>query len=156
MKRLAVGHHNVEFIAADLARTPLQEALAGSAYRPESGSLFILEGLLMYLGEAEVAALFVALSRLQRAPGRVVFTVMEPAPGGRFAFHNATPLVNRLLALWSEPFRSALPRDGLPAFLAPFGLELRSLAAAEDLRRRYLATPLALTQGELIVDAARP
>jgi hypothetical protein len=109
----------------------------------------------MYLTDAEVGGVFTALRELQRAGGRVVFTVMEPTPDGRSAFHNATPLVRYLLSRWSEPFKSALPRDDATRFLARFGFRLRALAAAETLRETYLAPSdrgnLTLARGEMIV-----
>jgi methyltransferase (TIGR00027 family) len=146
---------NVHFIAADLSSVRLQDALSDGAYRPEARSAFVIEGLLMYLSDSEIAGVFSALRGLQRAGGRVVFTVMEPAPDGRSAFHNATPLVRWLLSFWSEPFRSALPRDDAARFLERFGYRLRALAAAETLRDRYLAPSgrqsLALARGEMIV-----
>ena len=71
---------NLHFIAADLSLVRLQDALSGGAYRPEARSVFIIEGLLMYLTVAEVGGVFTALRELQRAGGRVVFTVMEPRP----------------------------------------------------------------------------
>jgi hypothetical protein len=55
---------------------------------------------------------------------------MEPAPDGRARFHNATPLVTGLLALWKEPFKSALPRAEVARFLAPFGYRLNEIGAA--------------------------
>lgn len=165
-KRLAVERSgNLHLIAADLARDRLQDALsAGGAYRPEAPSIFVIEGLLMYLTDPEVVAVFAAVRALQRAGGRVVFTVMEPAPDGRPAFHNATPLVKRLLARWREPFKSALPRDEAPAFLDALGFRFRELADSETLRKRYLAPSgreaLALARGEMMVLAeclpARP
>lgn len=146
---------NLHFIAADLSRVRLQDALSGRAYRPEARSVFIIEGLLMYLADAEVGGLFTALRDLQRAGGRVVFTVMEPAPDGRPAFHNATPLVTRLLSRWSEPFKSALSRDDAARFLERFGFRTRALAAAETLRETYLAPSgrgnLTLARGEMVV-----
>ena len=160
-KRLAAGAApgNIHFIAADLARLPLEDALAGGAYRPGAPSAFVIEGLLMYLTGAEVARVFAALAALQRGGGRVVFTVMEPAPDGRSAFHNATPLVTRLLARWSEPFESALARADAGAFLARHGLRLRDLADSETLRARYLAPSgrehLGLARGEIILVAER-
>jgi methyltransferase (TIGR00027 family) len=159
-KRAATGSAsaNLHFIAADLSRTRLQDALsAGNAFRPGVRSVFIIEGLLMYLGDAEVAGVFAALREVSRAGARVVFTVMEPALDGRSAFHNATPLVRWLLSRWSEPFRSALRRDDAGRFLEQFGFSLRDLADSETLRRRYLAPArledLALARGEMIVRA---
>jgi methyltransferase (TIGR00027 family) len=115
-KRRAVQCESLRFVAADLAHTRLQDALPVS----EAGTVFVVEGLLMYLTDAEVAALFDALRQL--GARHVVFTVMEGP-----AFNNATALVSRLLARWSEPFKSVLRSDDVPAFLAPFGLELRGL-----------------------------
>jgi methyltransferase (TIGR00027 family) len=146
---------DMHFIAADLSRVRLEEALSDGAYRPGVRSAFVIEGLLMYLTDVEVSGVFVALRDLQPGGGRVVFTVMEPAPDGRSAFHNATPLVKQLLSRWSEPFRSALPRADAPKFLERFGFRLRALAVAGTLRERYLAPSgrqsLALANGEMIV-----
>lgn len=71
-KRLAAGRGgapaNLHFAPADLARTSLQDALAASGrHRPEARSVFVVEGLLMYLSDAEVAGVFAALREAQRA-----------------------------------------------------------------------------------------
>jgi len=137
VKRAAVEPPaNLEFIAADLARVPLPRA--------SEPALYIAEGLLMYLTTAEVDALFAAIN------GEIVFTVMEPAPGGRIRFHNATWLERAALALWKEPFTWALGREALGDFLAARGLRLREYA---DLAQ---AQPeLELARGELVVHATR-
>ena len=159
-KRLAIDERrNLDFIAADLAEERLQDALAGGAYRRDASSVFVIEGLLMYLTDAQIAVLFAAIAELQRAPGTLVFTVMEPASDGRPRFHNATPLVTRLLSLWSEPFRSAMRREAarLPEQFP--GLRLRDLADSEALRARYLAPSgrqdLPLAVGEMVLVATR-
>ncbi|HYL25538.1 MAG TPA: class I SAM-dependent methyltransferase, partial [Burkholderiales bacterium] len=91
VKRAAIAASaNLQFVAADLARVPLRQALPAS----REASVFIAEGLLMYLAAPEVDALLASLD------GEIIFTVMEPAPGGRIAFHNATWLERALLALW--------------------------------------------------------
>ena len=137
VKRAAVpARANLEFIAADLARVPLPRAA--------EPALYIAEGLLMYLTAAEVDALFAAIN------GEIVFTVMEPAPGGRIAFHNATWLERALLALWKEPFTWALAREALGDFLAARGLRLRDYA---DLAQAH--PELRLARGELVVHATR-
>jgi O-methyltransferase involved in polyketide biosynthesis len=137
VKRAAVTPRpNLEFMAADLARVQLP--------RPAEPALYVAEGLLMYLSAAEVDALFAAVN------GEVVFTVMEPLPGGRIAFHNATWLERALLALWKEPFTWALAREALVDFLSARGLRLREYA---DLAQ---ANPeLRLARGELVAHATR-
>jgi len=114
VKRLAIDERrNLDFIAANLAEERLQDALAGGAYRRDAPSVFVIEGLLMYLTDAQIAVLFAAIAELQRAPGTLVFTMMAPACDGRPRFHNATPLVTGLLSLWSEPLQvGAAARGG--------------------------------------------
>ena len=134
-RRAVAAPPNLEFVAADLARTPLPRA--------SEPALYIAEGLLMYLSAAEVDALFAAVN------GEIVFTVMEPL-GGRIAFHNATWLERALLALWKEPFTWALSREALGHFLAARGLRLREYA---DLAQAH--PELRLARGELVAHATR-
>ena len=137
VKRAAVTPRpNLEFVAADLASVPLPRAA--------EPALYVAEGLLMYLSAAEVDALFAASN------AEIVFTIMEPLPGGRIAFHNATWLERLLLALWQEPFTWALGREALGDFLAARGLRLREYA---DLAQAH--PELRLARGELVVHATR-
>src|SRR3989442_12306682 len=98
----------------------------------------------MYLTPEEMAALFAAIGELQAGGGEVVFTVMEPGRDGRLAFHNATRLERALLALWKEPFKSAVSREVLPEVLARWGLQLRQVA---DLAAEH--PELVLARGEI-------
>jgi methyltransferase (TIGR00027 family) len=143
VKRAAVQRENLQFVAADLARSSLQEVLPPSAAR----SVFIVEGLLMYLTPEEVAALFAAIAEMQPGGGEVVFTVMEPKADGRIAFHNATWLERALLALWKEPFKSGVSRDALPGTL---GLTLHKIG---DIAAEH--PELVLARGEIVVHATR-
>jgi methyltransferase (TIGR00027 family) len=141
VKRAAVpACANLEFIAADLARVALGQVLP----RANEPSVYVAEGLLMYLTGADVDALLAATD------GEFVFTVMEPMPSGRIAFHNATWLERALLALWKEPFTWGLPREALREFLVARGLRLREYA---DLAQAH--PELRLARGELVVHATR-
>lgn len=156
-KRLVLDAENLFFVEADLARASLESALTDPLEK-QKPSFFVIEGLLMYLTDAQIGALFESLARLQRAGGRAVFTQMEPAPDGRPRFHNATPLVTGLLALWREPFRSALPREAAGAFLSKLGYRLLDVADHEQLEKQFHGSdkerpPLA--RGELVYLAQR-
>ena len=154
VKRAAIERQNLphfpSFIAADLALTSLRDALAASPYDRNSPSVFVVEGLLMYLTSEEMAALFAAIGEMQAGGGEVVFTVMEPRGDGRLAFHNATWLERALLALWKEPLKSAVSREVLPGAVARWGLQLRQVA---DLAAEH--PQFVLARGEIIVHAAR-
>ncbi|GAC1656144.1 MAG: hypothetical protein NVS4B3_21590 [Gemmatimonadaceae bacterium] len=152
---------NLHFIAADLSRKSLQTVLSAvAAFSPDRPSTFVIEGLLMYLTDAEVAGMFTVLRAVLHGHGRVVFSVIEPTPHGLAAFHNATPLVRWLLAHWREPFKSVLARDAVAPFLERSGFRLRDTATSETLRARYLS-PIGreestLARGEMIVVADTP
>lgn len=148
VKRAALAASRVELVAADLARVPLGTALAGRLAR--APSVFVAEGLLMYLTAVEVAALCDAIAKLQPSGGELVFTVMEPTADSRIGFHNATLLERALLALWKEPFRSAVPREGLQRLVADHGYELQAYA---DLAQAH--PELGLARGELVAHARR-
>jgi methyltransferase (TIGR00027 family) len=150
VKHAAVARQNLHYVAADLARTSLAAALAASPYERNSPSVFVIEGLLMYLTPGEMAALFASIGELQLQGSEVVFTVMEPRRDGHLAFHNATWLERALLALWKEPFKSAVSRDVLPRALGQWGLRLRNVA---DLAAAH--PDLVLARGEIVVHAGR-
>ena len=154
------GGSNLVFQPADLARKTLEDALACvSAWRRGANSIFVMEGVLMYLARARMSALFGQLGAHGGSGSRVVFTVMEPMAGGRIDFHNATPLAGRLLSLWREPFTSGIAAAELPAFLNRFGFAPVMVADADTLRARYLSGfaghPPVTARGELVCIADR-
>ena len=152
---IGAGGKNLIFLPADLTQQTLEETLANvPAYRRGVNSVFVIEGVLMYLTHAEVSALFRLFGAHCGRGSRVAFTMMEPMAGGRIDFHNATPLVKRLLRLWREPFTCGITAAELPAFLHRFGLVPDIIANADTLRSRYLADiagdPPVTARGELV------
>lgn len=129
---------NFGFSAADLSREPLPPA-AGAA-RP---TLFILEGLLMYLPEAEVGRLFDSLRRDPAERVRVIFSFMRRWPDGGAGFRPQSPWVRRWLAWSDEPFAWSIDPERLAAFLAEAGFELR-----EQVRTRELSGDATGMEGE--------
>jgi methyltransferase (TIGR00027 family) len=149
---------NLRFVPADFTRQTLQQVLAQCpGFRRDLPTLFVIEGVLMYLTAVEVDALFAALPH--SAHERVIFSVMETMPDGRSAFHNATFLTDRMLRLWREPFQSSFTRPAIQSFLARHGYALTTLADEAFLRARCLPEPLrhatALARGELVCVADR-
>ncbi|HUQ27915.1 MAG TPA: class I SAM-dependent methyltransferase [Usitatibacter sp.] len=136
---------NLHLVAADLSRQDISSVLATiAAYDTNAGAVFVIEGLLMYLTAEQVRTLFASIRRAHRGPLRIIFTVMEPTPDGRSAFHNATSLTRWLLGRWSEPFRSALARSDAAAFVAPMGLQVETIAKLDGER---------LAVGEIVIAA---
>jgi methyltransferase (TIGR00027 family) len=118
----------------------------------------VAEGLLMYFPEGRVTELLCDLAGLPSAT--VAFTFMEPGPDGRAAFRGRRTAINAWLHLQREPFAWAVHRADLVAFLSTAGLQIKSLAGADELRSLILAPAglagAALAEGESLCCATSP
>jgi methyltransferase (TIGR00027 family) len=150
---------NLRFIALDLARANLEESLLSQAdYRPAANTLFIAEGLLMYLAPEEVDRLFRFIS-LGGEGNRFAFTFMETQGDGRIGFRESSRAVDAWLSLRGESFRWGIERTRINEFLAARGFKALEIAASETLRNRYLTSEpvkkFPLADGECICVAER-
>jgi methyltransferase (TIGR00027 family) len=123
----------VHYIGADLARQPLADVLAAhGAFRAEVATLFVAEGLLMYVPLDAVAALFAQMAA--SAPdSRVAFTWLEPQADGQPNFRQRSALVDFWLKLRGEPFLSGMARAQLGAFMGGAGYALQEIGDSVDL-----------------------
>jgi methyltransferase (TIGR00027 family) len=132
-KRTAAGGDDIGYIAADLARQDLSSLLAAhSGFRPEASTLFVAEGLLMYMPLDAVRTLFTQMAAA--APhSQVAFTWFEPLESGRPGFRRRSRLIDVWLRWRGEPFLSSKAHIGLASFLAGAGFVLEKLNASGDL-----------------------
>ncbi len=161
VKRRALEAHGgipsrLALVPVDLAHPGLAETLAREPSRDGTiPTVFVGEGLLMFLAEAEV-------DRLLR------FAASQPGNRLVFSFTDRKELLTRgsrvfktaqMLKLSGEPIRWSLEPDALGGFLAERGLRLAKLAGHQELRRAYLA-PLRIDRelgpGEWLAVAEAP
>jgi methyltransferase (TIGR00027 family) len=91
---------NMHFLAVDLTCACLAEALSDlDAYDLEAETLFVAEGLLMYLKPAQVDRVFRWTAEQSGRKARFAFTFMEPQPEGRISFRNSSRAVDLWLRL---------------------------------------------------------
>jgi methyltransferase (TIGR00027 family) len=132
---------NLHFLPVDLTRGRLAATLLNfPGYRADAPTLFIAEGLLMYLAPAEVHAL---LQTIRDCSGgapfiRFAFTFMEPRADGRVNFLAPSRAVDAWLGWRREVFKWGVGRAELPAYLRQRGFVPREVATGETFRRRYL------------------
>jgi methyltransferase (TIGR00027 family) len=124
-------------------------------YDPSTPSLWLAEGLLMYLDAREVDRVLAALAR-GTAPGSTALLTFVDAE--RLSDPEST--VSRMrgaVEAMGEPLRSSVHRGELRGFLARHGWELEQVADVETLRAAYLPDRpgATLTDGELLVLARR-
>jgi methyltransferase (TIGR00027 family) len=133
VKRAATPAEGVVYIAADLARQELAALLlAHPQFRAGASTLFVAEGLLMYVPPDAVDALFAQMA-IAAPACQVAFTWLEPQADGRPNFRGRSRLVDAWLRWRGEPFLSGMARAALSRFLADQGFALQAVKASCDL-----------------------
>jgi methyltransferase (TIGR00027 family) len=129
---------NLRLQPADLGATPLPEVLDELGWDRHARSVVVAEGVLMYLGEHEVADFLRGVaSRL--APGsRLLGTYLVPDAHGRPQVGKLGGLTRATLRAIGEPLRWAATPEALAALLDETGFALRDEPGRVDLRMRYL------------------
>jgi methyltransferase (TIGR00027 family) len=139
IKKFSLCGENLNLLAADFASQSLKEILLSrSGYNPEIKTIFICEGVMMYLDENDVEGLFGFIKNQSGASKRFIFTFMEPDTDGNANFRNSTFLVRLWLRWKNEPFKWGWESGQLKDFLAARGFSLVELATAETFRQIYL------------------
>lgn len=152
---------NLHFLPLDLTRHELSATLRNFAgYRNRARTLFVAEGLLMYLSPTEVSNLFHTIRESSGARSRIAFTFMEPQANGRVNFRTRSRVVDAWLGWRGEVFKWGIERDALPGYLSAHNFSVREIATDETFRRRYLEPnalahlPLAAGEYVCIADLA--
>jgi methyltransferase (TIGR00027 family) len=145
VKEVVVREHrrpgaNLILVPIDLAAGNLSECLSAEpGFTADLPTLFVAEGVLVYLRAAEVTALFEALRRSVTGRMSFMFTVMDRRPDGTIGFTASTWATDWWLKLKGEPFKWGLAPDRLGEFLSERGYRLLSSMTHTELRAKYLA-----------------
>jgi methyltransferase (TIGR00027 family) len=139
VKQQAVGNDggaNLHLLAVDLAENSLAAALGGfEPFRADVPTLFICEGVLMYLPLSAVQGLFAAIKDLTGARSRLAFTAVSPIGSSN---NNTGWLLRTYLSLKSEPLAWTLEQSDLAAFVGAQGYALLDHGDTAALLARYL------------------
>ena len=145
-----IGGERLHFIAADLNVAALdEEALIKSGFDPAQRTLWIAEGLLMYLPADIVSFLMRTLKSLSALSSNLIFTFMEKQGAGRIQFDTQSKLVGWWLRRRGEPFLWGTTRSELVELVRPW--RVIRFFDHDDLRK--IASGLAdepIAKGEVI------
>lgn len=137
---LVQAPQNFSLIPADLTRISAAEALAApSSFRFDEATLFLAEGVFMYLTVEEVTDNLRILRRFPEGAASFVFTHMAKDADGRPAFRRQSRGVDGWLKGKREPFKWGMSQEELDDFLARRGFRSRAKVSGADLRIRYLS-----------------
>ncbi len=127
---------NYHPVSADLSTNSLVDVLGHHrSYYGDKPTLFIAEGLSMYLPEAGVLDWFRNMRELCNQDATCIFTALEnhhKHSGGW-----AGQVRKSSLALNNESFNWSMPYEGMPKFLASHGFKQSYAIKYADLQKRY-------------------
>ncbi|MES0491559.1 MAG: class I SAM-dependent methyltransferase [Leptospirales bacterium] len=144
---------NFSLVPIDFTKDTLKEKLTSyKGYDPKLRTVFIVEGVLMYLTPEEIGVLLTSVKELSKNGCHFIFTFVRPKEEGK---HNYGPLLPLYLKLKSEPLNWTSKKESIEEFMSSHGFTLNNVLKSDDTFK--VEMPNAATQvihdGELIADA---
>jgi O-methyltransferase involved in polyketide biosynthesis len=122
-RKAAAPLPNVRYVACDLLRPGLGDALRAAGFDAAAPACFVAEGLFMYLDDAAISLLFAEVAGVAAPGSRIVVTCLEAD----------APWLAAIAGAVGEPFRNRLAPDEVEAKMAAGGFAVRSRG---DLKQR--------------------
>ena len=139
-QRQLIIPYNLTSVAIDFDRESITAKLREAGFRADQASLFILEGVLMYLRRETVDATFATLGELACAGSRVAFDYIrssvlrgDTSPYGAAAIARSVEEVN-------EKWHSGMEPDEVAPFLSRHGFRPLDHSDAAQLEQRYFTS----------------
>jgi methyltransferase (TIGR00027 family) len=130
LEEAALGRALLRYVPIDFARETIEDVLPGAGFDPTLPTVWLLEGVTMYLTPEVVAATFGAVARLS-APGSVL--------GVTYISRRALPsssglrgVIRGFFGALGEPLRAMYTRDEFREALAAAGFALVADTASDD------------------------
>jgi methyltransferase (TIGR00027 family) len=127
LARLDLAAGQVQFVAADFTRDPVADRLTAAGLDPGRPSLFLLEGVAVYLEPAVLERVLVQFRHVARAGSRLAISVSATRPG-----RETRSRFQATVAAWGEPARSTLDAGQAIGLLARTGWWVQTGDDTED------------------------
>ncbi len=126
---------NCRFEVADLGKTPLAAVLGTDAhFDPAAPTIVILEGVLMYLTEAQVKRLFAELESLFTGSLQIVYGALSAPDCDRDLLRRFTRFI---LERGAEETKWYRPPSAMPGFMERLGFRIVATISYKALQRHY-------------------
>lgn len=132
MQTMKMGNEDIVFAVADFRRDDVCSVLASAGHDAESASLFICEGVLVYLEQEAVLALLASLRACAAAKSTLAVSLATHPTGFVSDQVLATSNARRSTGE-TEPWRTILPADTHLVLLAHAGWQVESAVDAAEL-----------------------
>jgi len=158
LRRKAAAPREVTFVPLDLTDGDLAAALAETpSFDPSADTVFVAEGLLMYLSRDRVEAVLEAIGR---GPGArtIILSIVTPDREGKVRIHTQRKVVDWIMRWLDEPFIWGETAVELGRTLERHGFTVEAVTSTMDLRDELIpahARRLPRAPGEIVVVAKK-
>ena len=128
---------NLAFVPYQLGDEGFEQQLFEKGYNENKTSLFILEGLIMYLDPETVKKLFSLISRISCLGSSVVFDFLPAGIEDGSINSRGGKNMNKWALKKGEPFKFGIDKKTLPDFLSSIGFKEISITTAQQCRDIY-------------------
>lgn len=133
LARLGIAARQVQFVEADFTRDPVAERLTAAGLDTSQLTLFLLEGVAVYLEPAVLERVLRQFRQVARAGSRLAISVSRSStPGEARALGEARARFQAAVAALGEPARSTLEADEATGLLARTGWRVLAGDDAND------------------------
>ncbi|MCP4551341.1 MAG: class I SAM-dependent methyltransferase, partial [Bacteroidetes bacterium] len=129
--------NHVVFVPYQLEEKGFGEQLLEQGYDKNKKSLFIMEGLIMYLAPEIVKELFSLISHHSCPGSSVIFDFLPPGIEDGSINNRGGKNMHKWAIKKGEPFKFGIDRNKLPQFLSEVGFDNVEAVAAEECRDKY-------------------
>lgn len=137
-EKLCYAPSMVSYVAIDFEKQKLGEVLTRAGFRKDLKTLFIWEGVAMYLDETAVASTLQFIAK-NSAPGSlVVFDYLLPEVVDGTSKDEYAQEVSGLVASFGEPFKWGVKPSDMAGYLKKNGLTLVSNPGPEEMVKLYM------------------
>jgi methyltransferase (TIGR00027 family) len=128
---------NVAFISIDFDKESLSEKLEEAGFDKNGRSLFVLEGLLMYLQQESVDETFKVIEKFAGKGSEVVFDYVRAPVLRQAGLYYGERDIMKSVAKADERWSFGIEDGELEGFLKKYGLRVSEHKDAQDLERMY-------------------
>ncbi|MGD8455992.1 MAG: class I SAM-dependent methyltransferase [Anaerolineales bacterium] len=129
----------VEFIAVDLEKRTISDALSDSSFSKDEKAFFSWLGTIPYLSEDAVFAVLRDLADFAARDSEIVFDYLIPTSKMTHEDHQALRKGMRIIERWGEPVRSYFNPDSFPDDVSHLGYQIFENRSPDKLNKRYFS-----------------
>ena len=129
----------VEFIAVDLEKRTISDALSDSSFSKDEKAFFSWLGTIPYLSEDAAFAVLRDLADFAARDSEIIFDYLIPTSKMTFEDRQVLGRGMRIIERWGEPVRSFFDPDSFPDDVSHLGYQIFENQSPDELNKMYFS-----------------